>query len=319
MAAVVSSSSLGLLNSSLYVLGSQGALGQATQGRSGDQVFVNGSSGNLVIQNRDELLIGRGPDLSLLRTYNSQGLLDGDNNDNWRFGVYRKVTNLTGTVNTAGSTVTRVAEDGSESLYTYDATLRKYVCHDGGGSFDTLTFTSANQTWTWSWTDGTNQLTELYDNANGGRITRVQDQDGNGLTFTYNAAGLITQVTDANGETTFLDYNGTDLTQLRTVTGDTPPKTIIRTRYAYDASHRLITVTTDLSPEDASIVDGKTYVVNYAYDDTSGLSKRVATLKQTDGNNLTFTYVQVGTAFNVATITDALGQVTSFSYGTTAT
>jgi len=77
MAAVVSSSSLGLLNSSLYVLGSQGALGQATQGRSGEQVFVNGSSGNLVIQNRDELVIGRGPDLSLLRTYNSQGLFDG--------------------------------------------------------------------------------------------------------------------------------------------------------------------------------------------------------------------------------------------------
>jgi len=70
-----------------------------------------------------------------------------------------------------------------------------------GGSFDTLTFTSANQTWTWSWTDGTHQLTELYDNANGGRITKVQDQDGNGLTFTYNAAGLITQVTDANGRT----------------------------------------------------------------------------------------------------------------------
>jgi len=30
------------------------------------------------------------------------------------------------------------------------------------------------------------------------------------LTFTYNAAGLITQVTDANGENTFLDYTGTD-------------------------------------------------------------------------------------------------------------
>src|SRR5262249_12000663 len=35
---------------------------------------------------------------------------------------------------------------------------------------------------------------------------------------------------------------------------------------------------------------------------------------ETDGTGLTFAYVQVGTAFKVASITDALGQVTSFSY-----
>jgi len=138
------------------------------------------------------LLVGRGPDLSLLRTYNSQGLLDGDNGDNWRMGVYRKVYNLTGTVNTAGSTVTRVAEDGSESVYTYDTTLSKYVCHDGGGAYDTLAFTSATQTWVWSWTDGTNQLTEHYDASQRRTFTQaqgVQDQDSNSLTSPTTARG----------------------------------------------------------------------------------------------------------------------------------
>jgi hypothetical protein len=57
MAAIVSGSSLDLLNSSLYVLGSQGA--------------------------RDELLIGRGPELGLLRTYNSQGLLNTAEDSGW--------------------------------------------------------------------------------------------------------------------------------------------------------------------------------------------------------------------------------------------
>jgi len=109
MAAIVSGNSLGLLNSSLYVLGSQGALGQATQGRGGEQVYVNGRHRQPGHPEPRRVLVGRGPDLSLLRTYNSQGLLDGDNGDNWRMGVYRKVYNLTGTVNTAGSTVTRVA------------------------------------------------------------------------------------------------------------------------------------------------------------------------------------------------------------------
>src|SRR5689334_1229481 len=181
MAAVVSGNSLGLLNSSLYVLGSQ-ALGQASQGRAGERVYVNAATGNLVVQNQDEFVLGRGPDLALLRTYNSQGQFQDDNADNWRLGFYRKVYNLTGTVNTAGSTITRVAEDGSESVYTYDTTLAKYVSHDGSGSYDTLAYDGSSQTWTW--TDGNTRLSERYDGANGGRLTQVLDADGNALTLT---------------------------------------------------------------------------------------------------------------------------------------
>ncbi len=311
MVAIVSGASLGLTNSSLNVLGSQGALGQANLGRAGEGVYVNAATGNLVVQNRDEVVIGRGLDLSLVRTYNSQGFLNDDNGDNWRLGVYRKVYNLTGTVNTAGSTVTRVAEDGSESIYTYDASLGKYVSNDGAEAYDTLAFDGVTQTWTW--TDGDSQVTERYDAANGGRITLAQDADGNGLTFIYNAAGLITQVSDASGETTFLDYSGKNLTDLRTVTS--AGQTLIRTRYAYDTSNRLIQVITDLSPEDASIADGKTYVVSYAYD---GTSKRVASITQSDGTSVAFTYELVadgtGTNYRVKTVTDALNRTTTLTY-----
>jgi hypothetical protein len=68
MAAVVSGSSLGLVNTSLHVLGPQGGLGLASQGRAGERVYVNAATGNLVVQGRDELVLGRGPDVSLLRT-----------------------------------------------------------------------------------------------------------------------------------------------------------------------------------------------------------------------------------------------------------
>src|SRR5439155_19003821 len=112
---------------------------------------------------RDEVVIGRGPDLGLLRTYNSRGFLNDDNGDNWRLGVYRRVYNLSGTVNTAGSTITRIAEDGSESIYTYNAVQGKYTSSDGSGAFDTLAFDGATQTWTW--TDGDTQVTERYDAA----------------------------------------------------------------------------------------------------------------------------------------------------------
>src|SRR5712691_5710460 len=311
MVAIVSGAGLGLSNGSLNVLGPQGALGQANQGRAGEGVYVNAATGNLVVQNRDEVVIGRGLDLSLVRTYNSQGFLNDDNGDNWRLGVYRKVYNLTGTVNTAGSTITRIAEDGSESIYTYNAALGKYTSSDGAGAYDALAFDGAAQTWTW--TDGDTQVTERYDAANGGRITQVLDPDGNGLTYTYNAAGLITQVNDASGETTFLDYSGNNLTDLRTVTS--AGQTLIRTRYAYDTSNRLIQVITDLSPEDASVADGKTYTVSYTYD---GTSKRIATITQSDGTSVAFTYELVadgtGTNYRVKTVTGALNRTTTLTY-----
>ena len=89
-------------------------------GRGGERVFVNTATGNLVIQNVDETVTSRGLDLALLRTYNSQGLRNDDNGDNWRLGLYRRVYGLTGVLNTAGSTVTKVFGDGAEIVYRYD-------------------------------------------------------------------------------------------------------------------------------------------------------------------------------------------------------
>src|SRR5262245_20786055 len=111
MAAVISAASLGVSNSSLALLGAQGLLGAAAHGRANERVFVNAATGTLVIQGQDELLAGRGPDGAFLRTYNSQGLLNDDNGDNWRLGVYRSVYGVTGTLNAAGSTVRRVDGD----------------------------------------------------------------------------------------------------------------------------------------------------------------------------------------------------------------
>ena len=60
MVAVVVSAGLGLERSSAWVLGSRGQIGSASLGQAGDNVYVNAATGNLVIQNRDEMLIGLG-------------------------------------------------------------------------------------------------------------------------------------------------------------------------------------------------------------------------------------------------------------------
>src|SRR5688572_15866257 len=109
MVAVVSGNGLGLSSSSLASLA--GGLGSSPEGQNGQRLFVNSATGNLVIQSEDESLGALGADLRLIRTYNSQGQLDDDNADNWRLGVHQKLLGLTGTVNTAGSTIRKVFGD----------------------------------------------------------------------------------------------------------------------------------------------------------------------------------------------------------------
>src|SRR5262245_19002659 len=135
MVAVVSGSGLGLFNSSVSALGGQGAAGEGRVGRGTDRVYVNSSNGNLIVQSMDESLVALGLDFAAVRTYNSQGFFDEDNNDQWRLGVHQKLSAVTGgAVNTAGSRLTKTFGDGSEIVYTYNTTRSRYESGDGDGA-----------------------------------------------------------------------------------------------------------------------------------------------------------------------------------------
>jgi hypothetical protein len=127
MVAIVAGQSSGLGQTSARTLGAGGVLGNPAAGYLGSSFFVNAASGNVVIQNQDEILTGVGQDMMLSRTYNSLGLLDDDNGDNWRESSQRTVASLTGTVSTAGSTITRTDWDGSRQVFTWDAAKSAYV------------------------------------------------------------------------------------------------------------------------------------------------------------------------------------------------
>src|SRR4051812_587281 len=102
MVAIVSGNNLGLNLTSLATLGQQGVFGTPTQGSNGERVYVNAATGNLVLQSQDDVLVARGHDAVALRTYNSQGLLNDDNGDNWSSGFWLQPLALTGTLNAAG-------------------------------------------------------------------------------------------------------------------------------------------------------------------------------------------------------------------------
>lgn len=114
MVAVVSGNSLGISLSSLAVLGQRGLPGSAGQGRSGELAYVNVATGNLVLQNRDEFIQGRGLDLLSLRTYNSQGALDEDGAIGWNVGAFGQSVLLKGSVSSIGSTLVRTDRDGAK-------------------------------------------------------------------------------------------------------------------------------------------------------------------------------------------------------------
>jgi hypothetical protein len=67
--AIVASNGLGLLDTSLNIIGEAGVLARAYPGKEA-AAFVNAVTGTLVLQMQDEQLAGRGLDLYALRTYN---------------------------------------------------------------------------------------------------------------------------------------------------------------------------------------------------------------------------------------------------------
>jgi YD repeat-containing protein len=326
MVAIVTGGGLGLENSSLSILGSAGQLGGASFGRGSEGVYVNAATGNLVLRRQDELLIGRGPDVGVLRSYNSLGALNDENADNWRLGFSRRVFGLSGTANTANSSVQRQDEEGNVTVYTYDAARTRYVNRSGGGSFNLLRFDDDDNTWVWQ--DGDSRDVEKYDNANGGRLIEVADKSGNRINLSYTGA-LLSSIVSRNAglsdqETVFIDYYSAagrtnNIRQIRTVTkGPAGAVTQVRTSYEYDASNRLHRVITDLTPDigtdnsDAT----KRYLITYTYDDASN---RVASLSQSDGSRLEFTYVLVAGGHRIQTVKDVRGadiRITHFAYDT---
>jgi YD repeat-containing protein len=334
MVAIVTGNGVGLGKSSSEVLGQGGQLGLGQLPGVAGNAYVNVATGNLIIQRQDELLIGRGSDIGVYQTYNSQGTFDFDNNDNWQVSLYRQLSNRTGTVNTAGSTITRTGADGTALVYTYDsttgsATLGKYVNRDGSGSYDALTYTAGTDTWVWQ--DGNTRIKESYavdpNDSTKWRITKVTDPDNNSLSYAYSStAGLtsyISKVTNANGEATELIYNGyKQLSRINVISSSNTTTTRIRYSYESTASTaRLTSVSTDLTPADGSITDGKTYTTTYTYD---GASNRIASITNSDGSKVSFTYETSG-SFRLLTIneystnSDSISNTTTLNYTSATT
>jgi YD repeat-containing protein len=320
MVAVITGNGLGLGNTSLTQLG-QAQGGSPNLGQAANSSYVNAATGNLILQSNDEEgLLFDGLPLNVLRTYNSQGQLNGNNG--WTYGFTRNVNSLTGTVNTAGSTITRTDDDGSSVVYTYNATLGAYVSTDQSGAVDTLSWNATSSTW--SYTDAADNTQETYNAA--GQLTALADTaTGASYSFSY-SNGQLSQIVAGDGDTLIFGYNTSNQLISLSIQEVPPGQTAAVTRqmvqYSYDNLGRLNLVVTFL----ASDTDNNpgyiyTYNTNYTYQGTTDL---VASVTQSDGTTVSYTYTQDAQGvYQVTGVTTGIGAATAqsvtLSYGADST
>jgi YD repeat-containing protein len=304
MVAIVGGNNLGLNLGSLALLGANGRIGNAVQGRSGERAYVNVANGNLVLQDNDALLAGLGLDVDDLRTYNSQGAANFTNGDGWQGGLYKSVSAA------SDGALQRTDSDGSVSTYAWSATAQAYLQADGSGGV--LNSIRANADGTWTWTNGGTGATETYRGSGAGLLLSSSDASGNTLTYGYNAQNQLVQVTDADGESLNFSYDGENLASLSLTLQSGQTERLVD--YTYDSLNRLTSVTVNLDP-DGTVPAGldtlSSYVTTYGYD---GDSDRVASVMQSDGTSLSIAYVQAGGVYRVASVTDGDGETTQYAY-----
>lgn len=247
---------------------------------------VNPANGNLVYQNNDLTIPGRGVPVSITRTYNSRKSdVAGIFGYGWTSNVEKKL------VDGGTGPITLIDEDNTRHIFGQKIG-GGYVA--AGGDYLTLV-KNGDGTYTITYKDGTK---ENYNTS--GKLTSIVDTNGNTTSFTYDANGKLTTIKDASLRSTALTYgvNG----YVSSIT-DPANRTI---NYGYDGSGNLTTIT------DAA---GKITTLSY------GTSHAVTGI--TDARNITTT-ISYDTSNRVQSISKPITingtlqtSTTSYSYDTT--
>jgi YD repeat-containing protein len=184
---------------------------------------VNVSNGNLVLQDTDVSIPGRGIPVSVTRTYNSRKSAEAG-----IFG-YGWVTNLEPhLIDPGAGPITFIDADGTHHVFGQNPS-GGYIAADGV-YLDLVK--NADGTYVITQMDGTK--INFYSD---GWINNVVDTNGNTLTFTYDTAGNLTTLTDPTGRKTTFTYGTNGYVSSIT---DPANHTV---NFSYDTNGNLTTVT----------------------------------------------------------------------------
>lgn len=259
---------------------------------------VNPANGNLIYQESDVEIPGRGPEVGLTRTFNSR-----KSSFKGLFG-YGWITNLEPLIVDSGSgPITFIDEDNTRQIFGekvgggYEAA--------GGIYLDLVKNTDG--TYTITETDGT----KTNFNKNG-KISSIVDTNDNKSTFVYETSGKLTKIQDASGRETTLTYNTNGY-----VSSITDPANH-KTSYEYDASGNLTKVTdpegkvTTLSYDTdhniTGVTDARSTKTTVGYDTSdrvSSISRPITIYGATETSKTTYSYDSTNL---VTSVTDGEGK-----------
>ena len=242
---------------------------------------VNTATGEFFESVVDLSVPGLGPGLVWSRTYGSQVVGDDKGLGFGWSGPYTMRLVGIGNASLDSSWVDVVQENGS----------RVRFAKDGVGGFAAAIRVQAtlerSSDGSFRFVRGAKQVFE-FDAQ--GRLTRVEDLNGNGVTVSYDTAGHLVQVTDDAGRSLVVTWSGGHVSQVADPAGRT-------VSYAYSSGGDLVGVVQ---------ADG-TYLA-YGY-----TSHRVTSMTAADGGVTTNVYDSSG---RVTAQTDPLGRKTTFAYAT---
>jgi RHS repeat-associated protein len=262
------------------------------------RLFVNLSTLNFILEDKDIHYFTLGPTIRFARYYNATSTYEGIFGRGWTFsyGVHL--------IEEASGDVMVVRESGAEDLFT----------SQGGGAYahpkaiyDVLT---KNPDDTFSLWVKDEKLTYAFDTN--GVLTSVADTNGNTVTLSYDANDLLTTITDASGRTITFAYNANS--QVETITdhldrpitftyenGDMKTSTdvaAVTTTFNYDANHYLTDMTT---PNGAT---------SFTYQEYAW-GTRLATVTDAEGNT---TQYSISVDDEEVLLTDPEGYTTHYGY-----
>ncbi|WP_346837593.1 DUF6531 domain-containing protein [Microbulbifer sp. SAOS-129_SWC] len=305
---LVGGNELGLLDSS-YALLNDNKKANNNEVGADENLFVNVSNGNLVIQHQDAYLPSLGDDFQLVRTYNVRGAASdahGHEDARWSFSTGIRLNVVAG-----GQSIDVHYGDGSLFDYYWDDNRQLYVSVDGAGAYETIRDLGAIGN-----TDPAFELTRADQTkltfSKQGELLSWEDPNGVRMDYVYESDRLVQVKDDTGHEINYLYQNGA-LYQVTDETGG------VLVEYHYE-SGRLV-----------EVVDRMGHSTKYHYTNDGYIDRIELPYEQdADGDGVAETYEQrqisityetvnwrgdtKATSQAVTSITDAEGGVTTFDY-----
>ncbi|WP_416729349.1 DNRLRE domain-containing protein [Fictibacillus sp. JL2B1089] len=150
--------------------------------------------GNLVIQESDLSIEGRGPSVHVSRTFNSQSEVSGAFGKGWTSNLDFSVKE-----NPQGNVII-TDEDGSNHQYIKDYKNGGY--QRPPGRYEILTKDSTSG---FFYLKDKEQTSYMF--GTNGRIKEITDSHNNKVVFSYNISNQLTSIQDASGRTTIVSYD----------------------------------------------------------------------------------------------------------------